>query len=949
MNKTISTIILAALSAMTVASAQVRRTLCLEEGWRAVCYPEDPARYGDSIVAEDVMLPHNFDDYYGARQLLHGNLHGTAIYDIKFVAPRCLHPEDVLYRLRLEGAGTYVTVVLNGDTLCRRRPSGRIVTTLDLPRQLHSLIQNSLRIVCEHPSRITDMPWVCGGCSSEWGFSEGSQPLGLYRAVQIEELHQLRLAPFGVHVWSNAACDTLYVESEVENDNKSLRRKLSLETTLMPWGQDSVVVCRDNVTFALRNGERTVIRQAIPVGKDIKRWSPDEPNLYTVRTAIRCKDQKSGLMKVYDELYTEFGFRTVEWGRQLKINGQPVLVNGICEYEHSFGHSHALTEKEIDYRTLLVKKLGYNSFRDGHQPHNLRYMRNWNRLGITCWTQFSAHIWYDTPAFRETFKTLMRQWVKERRNDPSVVLWGLQNESTLPREFAEECTAIIKEMDPDHGRLVTTCNGGTGTDWNVVQNWSGTYGGKLEKYGEELKQENQLLNGEYGAWRTVGLHDTLTIFNSKAPHSEEKFSMLLRSKMDQTWAVRDSVCGQYLWLMYSHDNPGRYQPDEALRLIDKVGPYNYKGLYTIWGQPTDFARQLLNDTLKTAEQDSLGMQLLRGTPDMVYLYRYNCGGDSLVDDWGQLWMGDDTRFSTSWAQRPCFAQDSLCPVLASQGVADGPVSVAWPDGRLTQLPESVQPLVGTFRWGRHALSFRFPVQADRSYRIDVFHFEPWEPFIGAREYDIAVNGQIETHVDIVSVSGGRNRLVRSTMLVNSGKKDYLEITFPRVQNGQAVVSAIAISTTARIAETLQCPEVPATPGYPYSEGLTWAMLDAMTLAVTPKGYFPNYDANLNQQIKADAQPQADGTVRFEFATGLAHENVMRLRYKNVTGATVDSRWELRSKADNRIIAQGTLALPVTPPKWKFVSTTTGSMVNAGDYVLIVYPDKPVEFENVTVE
>lgn len=936
------------LATLPLCANTLRRTYLLESGWRAVCYPEDKARYGDSIVLDRVTLPHNFDDYYGARQLLHGNLHGTAVYDIVF--------SDVLpnrnprwYRLTLEGAGSYVTVIMNGDTLCRHQPAGRVVTTLDVGRKIK--VVNHLRVICEHPSHITDLPWVCGGCSSEWGFSEGSQPLGLFRPVKLEEMSGLQIAPFGIHAWSNATCDTLFVETEVINHLSKQKRKFSLQTTLTPLMGVQQKLAQQAQGFDLQPEQRTVIRQAIPIEKEVTHWTPENPFLYRLACQLKCPDlENDGVPVVKDEVAIEIGFRQIEWGRQFKIDGKPVFLNGICEYEHNFGQSHAFSEREIDFRSLLVKSLGYNSFRDAHQPHNLRYQRNWNRLGITYWAQFSAHIWYDTPAFRENFKKLLRQWVKERRNDPSLILWGLQNESTLPKEFAEECTAIIKEMDPRSGRLVTTCNGGTGTDWNVVQNWSGTYGGKLENYAKELKQDNQLLNGEYGAWRTVGLHDTLTVFNSKAPHSEEKFSMLLQSKMDQAWSARDSVCGQYLWLMYSHDNPGRYQPDEALRLIDKVGPYNYKGLYTIWGQPTDFARKLLDEAPMLAQEGDRASLLLKGTPDMVYLYRYNCGGDSLVDNWGQLWIGDDTRFSTSWAQRPAFAADSLCPVLASQGVTDGEVGVAFPRGEVEMLPDVVQPLARTFRWGRHELKFRFPVERDHPYRIDLFSVEPWMAFAGARVYDIAVNGLVYyNNMDIARLTIGRNRMVRTTLNVNSGDKDYLEISFPNVKVGQAVVSAIAISTTPLIAEQLTMPQVPVAQGYPYSAGLTWAQLDTMTLAVTPKGYFPNYDANLSQDIKAPAKVESDGSIKFEFTTGLARENVLRFRYKNVTGATVRGRWELQSVADRRVIAQGVMDFPVTPAKWKPVSTTTGSMVNAGSYLLVLRTEQPLEFDYLSVE
>ncbi len=928
---------------------EVRRVYSLESGWRAVCVPEDTVRYGSRIVADDVSLPHNFDDYYGARQRLHGNLHGTATYDIAFriMPPHC--PYDVYHRLRIEGAGSYVTVVLDGDTLCQRRPAGRVVTTLPLPKALSFTEEHHLRIICHHPSRITDMPWVCGGCSTEWGFSEGSAPLGLFRGVSIEELSGLHVQPFGVYVRNNAACDTLFVETEVENLAEPGAHRLQLETTLATFVGGNVIG-QQSQKIDIKRGRSGIVRQAIPIDSAVVHWSPKNPVLYQVRTRLSCYDVELGERRVCDELTTEYGFRNIEWGRQFKIDGKPVFLNGICEYEHAFGHSHALAEKEIDHRCILVKTLGYNAFRDAHQPHNLRYQRNWNRLGIVCWVQFSAHIWYDTPAFRENFKTLLRQWVKERRNEPSVVLWGLQNESTLPTDFAAECTAIIKELDPNSGRLVTTCNGGTGTDWNVVQNWSGTYGGKLENYATELKQDNQLLNGEYGAWRTIGLHDTLTVFNPKAPHSEEKFSMLLKSKMLQAWSVRDSVCGQYLWLMYSHDNPGRYQPDEALRLIDKVGPFNYKGLFTNWGQPTAFARTLLRDSIgQTVDNDSSAL-LLRGIPDMTYLYRYNCGGDSVIDTWGQLWMGDDTRFSHSWAQRESFAADSLCPVLASQGVADSPVSVAFPTGLPQLLPLADQAIARTFRWGRHELKFRFPVEPQRPYNVEIYAIEPWLAMTDARLFDIAVNGMtLAKNIDVAAVSQGRNRLVRTTLNASSGDRDYLEISFPRVECGQAVVCAIAISTPSAVAEGMSLPAIGQEKGYPYSAGLTWAALDTMTLAVTPKGYFPTYDANQNQETRAQAEVAADGTVRFGFSTGLAHEYVLRFRYKNVTGDAVGSRWELRSNADNRVIAQGTLAFPVTPAKWKPVSTTTGSMINAGSYTLVLKTDVPLEFDYLTVE
>ena len=334
--------------------------------------------------------------------------------------------------------------------------------------------------------------------------------------------------------------------------------------------------------LTLQPGETKTVRQQQAVS-GMRRWSMEKPYLYNLNTMIK----RNG--KATDDLLTPFGFRTISWpltrkdgDKRFYLNGKPEYINGVCEYEHLFGQSHAFSNEQIEARMKEVMTAGFNAFRDAHQPHNLLYKKIIDENGILWWPQFSAHIWYDTPQFKESFKRHLIQWVKERRNSPSIILWGLQNESTIPAEFAKECSDIIRSLDPTCGtqRLVTTCNGGEGTDWNVVQNWSGTYGGKLEDYAKELSRSDQLLNGEYGAWRTLGNH-------SGERYTEEKQCDILERKVQLAEQARDSVCGQFQWILQSHDNPGRRQPEEGFRLIDKVGPFNHKGIISAWEQPGD--------------------------------------------------------------------------------------------------------------------------------------------------------------------------------------------------------------------------------------------------------------------------------------------------------------------------------------------------------------------------
>lgn len=558
-----------------------RTTLELAEDWAT--WLTDAQGTTPATEPINVSIPHNWDDYHGYRQLTHGNLHGTAVYEKRFATPPT---DNQRYFLNFQGVGTYAQISLNGHDL-GKHPVGRTVLTLDVTGAIRTDgAENHLVVRAEHPELISDMPWVCGGCSSEWGFSEGSQPLGIFRPVTLEVTDNIRIEPFGVHIWHNDSADTIYIDTEVKNYG-STTESVEFVSKLNDDNGRQVFRIAQNIT--IRPGETQTIRHTSPI-ENLHLWSTDHPYLYRLASMVKR------VGKTVEEVSTPFGVRTISWPAKRKdgdgrffLNGKPVFLNGVCEYEHQFGQSHAFSAEQIRARVKQIKAAGFNAFRDAHQPHHLDYQRYWEQEGILFWTQFSAHVWYDTPQFRENFKMLLRRWVKERRNNPAVVIWGLQNESTLPKEFAEECSAIIREMDPTvHTmRVITTCNGGEGTDWNVVQNWSGTYGGRPQNYARELAQKNQLLNGEYGAWRTLGLHTEPGEFQQEGVWSEDRMCQLMEMKIRQAEEVRDSVCGQFQWIYSSHDNPGRRQPDEALRKIDKVGPFNYKGLVTPWEEPLD--------------------------------------------------------------------------------------------------------------------------------------------------------------------------------------------------------------------------------------------------------------------------------------------------------------------------------------------------------------------------
>ena len=1039
--------------AARLASTQPRRDILIDENWQTS---------RDSIHWQTVGIPHNWDDYYGYRRLRHGNLHGTAVYRKTISVDK---QPGLRYFLWFEGVGSYATVWVNNQQV-GSHAGGRTSFTLDITNALHTGA-NDLLVRADHPAFIQDLPWVCGGCSDERGFSEGSQPLGIFRPVHLVVTKETRIEPFGVHIWNDTTVSersaTLFLETELKNYGATPMQGVVTQQLLDVRG---AVVATIRKAQAIEPDETVTVSQQFTAITQPHLWSTKTPYLYTLVTSITSNG------RLIDRVTTPYGIRTIRWtdlhqpGAHLfLLNGRPVFINGIAEYEHRIGNSHAFTGEEIRARVAQIQAAGFNAFRDAHQPHNLGYQHYWDSLGILWWPQLSAHIWFDSPAFRQNFKTALTEWVKERRNSPSLILWGLQNESKLPEDFARECTDLIRRLDPTASsqRLVTTCNGGVGTDWDVPQNWTGTYGGDPATYGADLQR--QVLVGEYGGWRTIDLHgDTL--------YSEDRLDGLMEKKIHLADSVRNTVAGHFAWIYASHDNPGRVQSGEGLREIDRIGPVNYKGLLTSWEEPLDVYYlyrsnfvsaaaspmvyivshtwpdrwpspgvksgievysnceqvELFNDidnrslskrtkagvgvhfqwdnvdirynvlyavgyqNGKAVARDTIVLNnlpesphfhrlkaasdLLTPAPDYHYLYRVNCGGPDYTDQEGHVWLADRHYIDgKTWGSRS-WTDDfpGLPAFFASQRYTADPIAgtADW-------------PLFQDFRYGLQKLAYTFPVQ-DGDYRLELYFVEPWlgrgggMDCTGWRSFDVAVNGKTVLHDLDIWKEAGHGRALKKVINVHV-TGGMLVLDFPRIYAGQAVISALAIATLDghRVA-------APPSPGILGESGDYF--LD--TARVTPRNdtsFRVNAAADVyigqdHRRYPAGAMiPIAAGTTaRITPATNLepAYDSKPVISYKNARVAgdttewtidvgvgdayslTVKYRWlakpitailEVRLE-DGTLIKTEPVTLATTlPAKWNYITTTTGTMINAGRYKvrLIVHAQEELRVSELQVQ
>jgi beta-galactosidase/beta-glucuronidase len=388
------------------SKSSVRKEISLNSSWETVMLDNLPLKEEDFVENpktdsnwDKVNVPHNWDQYYGFRRTKHGNLHGTAWYKKTLK----LDKKDSSKRLFLyfEGVSSYATVWVNGKKVGEHK-GGRTTFTLDITKAVSFDTNNTILVKAAHPSFIADLPWVCGGCSGEWGFSEGSQPMGIFRPVSLVVTNDVRIEPFGVHIWNDKSVSKqkaiLHTTTEIKNYGKS-NRDLTIQNTLFDAAGKQVAIIKSEITTI--SGETKEITQTLPEILNPNLWSPSSPYLYELVTSIFENGKK------IDELKTPYGIRWVSWpvsrdgkDNRFFINDEPLFINGTCEYEHLIGNSHSFSNEMIHSRIEQIKVGGFNAFREAHQPHNLLYQKELDENGILFWSQFSAHIWYDTPEFK---------------------------------------------------------------------------------------------------------------------------------------------------------------------------------------------------------------------------------------------------------------------------------------------------------------------------------------------------------------------------------------------------------------------------------------------------------------------------------------------------------------------------------------------------------------------
>ena len=175
---------------------------------------------------------------------------------------------------------------------------------------------------------------------------------------------------------------------------------------------------------------------------NVKRWTADEPNLYTLE-----------LYANGEKIIEKIGFREIKIdGKVFKINGEAVKIKGVNRHDFNCETAATVSLEEMARDIHLMKELNVNAVRTSHYPNSPEFYMLCDTFGIyvmdeadlemhgACsrdgrydmelWSEYAENDFF-TPGITDRHVAL----VERDKNRPSVIIWSLGNESSFGKAF----------------------------------------------------------------------------------------------------------------------------------------------------------------------------------------------------------------------------------------------------------------------------------------------------------------------------------------------------------------------------------------------------------------------------------------------------------------------------------------------------------------------------------
>jgi beta-galactosidase len=338
-------------------------------------------------------------------------------------------PADRRVFIEFDGVYRNSEVWCNGH-FCGRRPYGYSSFEYELTPYLVAGGPNVVAVRVDN-SRQPNSRWYSGS--------------GIYRHVWLTVTGPVRVAHWGTFVTATPEA----VECAVTVDGDAAEIVASIV---------------EKPECGVRNAENGRVRFERP---GLKLWSPDEPNLYTLRVELRRGAE------VLDRYDTRFGVRTIRFDANegFFLNGRSVKLQGVNEHHDAGCLGAAVPEAVWRRRLRILKAMGCNAIRTAHNPAAPALLDVCDEMGFMVieeafdeWRDGKTPFGYQLD-WDEWWERDLADMIRRDRNHPCIVLWSVGNEIKEVRQGRPEGLPIMKALrevchreDPTRPMTCGCCN-----------------------------------------------------------------------------------------------------------------------------------------------------------------------------------------------------------------------------------------------------------------------------------------------------------------------------------------------------------------------------------------------------------------------------------------------------------------------------------------------------------
>ncbi|WP_255563446.1 glycoside hydrolase family 2 TIM barrel-domain containing protein [Mucilaginibacter rivuli] len=179
----------------------------------------------------------------------------------------------------------------------------------------------------------------------------------------------------------------------------------------------------DNAKFALMEANI----------KNPKKWSTEEPNLYTL--VLSLVDTTGNLVEAKS---CHVGFRSIEFSKvdsKLLINGKVTYLNAVNRPDHDPILGKALTREIIERDVKTIKQFNFNCIRTSHYPMDPYLYDLCDQYGIMVIDEANLETHglgsklSNDPMWTGAYLDRVTRMVMRDKNHPSIIIWSLGNEA----------------------------------------------------------------------------------------------------------------------------------------------------------------------------------------------------------------------------------------------------------------------------------------------------------------------------------------------------------------------------------------------------------------------------------------------------------------------------------------------------------------------------------------